>query len=56
MSSGLNGSEVFAALRRKSDIPMIMIMIMITATGEVHAKIGALYHGANDYVINTYNP
>lgn len=52
MLPGLNGTEVLAALRRKSHVPVIMV----TAMGEAHDKIGALRYGADDYVVKPYNP
>lgn len=52
MLPGLNGTEVLAALRRKSHVPVIMV----TAMGEAHDKIGALRYGGDDYVVKPYNP
>lgn len=52
MLPGLNGTEVLVALRRKSDVPVIMV----TAMGDDIDKIGALKYGADDYVVKPYNP
>lgn len=48
----MNGTEVLAAVRRKSDVPVIMI----SAMGETPDKIGALRYGADDYVVKPYIP
>ena len=47
MLPGLNGTEVLAGLRRKSDVPVIMV----TAMGDTPDRIGALRYGADDYVV-----
>ncbi|TYL44448.1 response regulator [Dickeya sp. ws52] len=52
MLPGMNGTEVLAALRRKSDVPVIMV----TAMGDDTDKIGALRYGADDYVTKPYHP
>ena len=52
MLPGLNGNEVLLALRRKSEVPVIMV----TAMGDDVDKIGALKYGADDYVVKPYNP
>ncbi|MEY8713407.1 DNA-binding response regulator [Mangrovibacter phragmitis] len=52
MLPGLNGTEVLAAIRRKSTTPVIMV----TAMGDAPDKIGALRYGADDYVVKPYNP
>ncbi|QGU86721.1 response regulator [Erwinia sorbitola] len=52
MLPGMNGSDVLAAVRRKGDIPVIMV----SAMGETPDKIGALRYGADDYVVKPYNP
>ncbi|HEY0211935.1 response regulator [Acerihabitans sp.] len=52
MLPGMNGREVLAAIRRAGDIPVIMV----TAMGDLHDKIGALRYGADDYVVKPYNP
>ena len=44
MLPGLNGTEVLAGLRRKSDVPVIMV----TAMGDTPDRIGALRYGADD--------
>ena len=41
MLPGLNGTEVLASLRRKSDVPVIMV----TAMGDTPDRIGALRYG-----------
>jgi len=48
----MNGHDVLSALRRKSDVPVIMV----TAMGDEPDKIGALKYGADDYVVKPYNP
>ncbi|MGM3172904.1 response regulator [Dickeya lacustris] len=52
MLPGMNGTEVLSALRRKNDIPVIMV----TAMGDQTDKIGALRYGADDYVTKPYHP
>ena len=52
MLPGMNGTEVLSALRRTSDIPVIMV----TAMGDTADRIGALRYGADDYVVKPYNP
>ncbi|MEN5017604.1 response regulator [Erwinia sp. Eh17-17] len=52
MLPGMNGSEVLAAVRRKSDVPVVMV----SAMGDTPDKIGALRYGADDYVVKPYNP
>jgi len=52
MLPGLNGNDVLIALRRKSEVPVIMV----TAMGDEPEKIGALKYGADDYVVKPYNP
>ncbi|MEJ5065939.1 response regulator [Erwinia sp. MYb375] len=52
MLPGMNGTEVLAAVRRKGDIPVIMV----SAMGDTPDKIGALRYGADDYVVKPYNP
>jgi DNA-binding response OmpR family regulator len=52
MLPGLNGTEVLAGLRRKSDVPVIMV----TAMGDTPDRIGALRYGADDYVVKPYHP
>ncbi|HEJ7881579.1 TPA: response regulator transcription factor [Serratia marcescens] len=52
MLPDMNGTEILAALRRKVNTPVIMI----TAMGEPHDKIGALRYGADDYIVKPYNP
>lgn len=52
MLPGINGNDVLAAVRRKGDIPVIMV----SAMGDMPDKIGALRYGADDYVVKPYNP
>lgn len=52
MLPGMNGSEVLMALRKRSDVPVIMV----TAIGDSPEKIGALRYGADDYIVKPYNP
>jgi DNA-binding response OmpR family regulator len=51
MLPGLNGTEVLAGLRRKNDVPVIMV----TAMGDTPDR-GALRYGADDYVVKPYHP
>ena len=48
----LSGTDVLLAVRRRSDVPVIMI----TAVGDGSDKISALRFGADDYVVKPYNP
>ncbi len=52
MLPGLSGNDVLMAVRRRSDVPIIMV----TAIGEGTDKISALRFGADDYVVKPYNP
>ena len=52
MLPGVNGSEILARVRRKSDVPVIMV----TAIGEIQDKISSLRHGVDDYIVKPYNP
>ncbi|KNC05748.1 chemotaxis protein CheY [Pantoea sp. RIT-PI-b] len=52
MLPGMNGTEVLEAVRRRSDTPVIMI----TAMADTPDRIGALRHGADDYVVKPYHP
>ena len=52
MLPGLSGTDVLSRLRKKSDVPVIMV----TAMGDVPDRIGALRYGADDYIIKPYNP
>ncbi|MDE7251848.1 MAG: response regulator transcription factor [Acetatifactor sp.] len=47
-----NGVEVLAQIRQKSSIPIIVV----SAQGAEAAKIMALNAGADDYVVDGYNP
>ncbi|QXH33696.1 response regulator [Pseudomonas muyukensis] len=48
----LDGAEVLTALRKRGDTPVIMV----SAMGDEPEKLGALRHGADDYVVKPYNP
>ena len=52
MLPGLNGTEVLAGLRRKNDVPVIMV----TAMGDTPDRIGALRYGADDYIVKPFSP
>ncbi|MEI2680162.1 response regulator [Erwinia aphidicola] len=52
MLPGMKGTDVLVALRRESSVPVIMV----TAMGDMHDKIGALRFGADDYIVKPYNP
>lgn len=52
MLPGMNGTEILAAVRRKSNTPIIMV----SAMGDAPDKIGALRYGADDYVVKPYHP
>lgn len=52
MLPGINGNEILARVRRKSDVPVIMV----TAIGEIQDKISSLRHGVDDYIVKPYNP
>lgn len=52
MLPNMNGTDVLLELRRKSEIPVIMV----TAISEGADTISALRFGADDYVVKPYNP
>ena len=52
MLPGMSGTDVLLTLRRRSDVPVIMV----TAIGDDPDKISALRYGADDYVVKPYNP
>ncbi len=52
MLPGISGTEILSQLRKKSDMPVIMI----TAMGDATDKIGALRYGADDYIVKPYHP
>lgn len=52
MLPGMNGTDVLLTLRRRSEVPVIMV----TAIGDGPDKISALRYGADDYVVKPYNP
>ncbi|ENH6101880.1 response regulator [Yersinia enterocolitica] len=52
MLPAMSGTDVLLAVRRRSDVPVIMI----TALSDGPEKISALRFGADDYVVKPYNP
>ncbi len=52
MLPGIGGNEVLQAVRRESDVPVIIV----TAMGDAEDRIGALRFGADDYVCKPYHP
>ncbi|RPD95903.1 DNA-binding response regulator [Candidatus Pantoea deserta] len=52
MLPGMNGTDVLAEIRKNWVTPVIMI----TAMGDAHDKIGALRYGADDYIVKPYDP
>jgi len=52
MLPSMSGTDVLLTLRRRSDVPVIMV----TAIGDEPDKISALRYGADDYVVKPYNP
>ena len=52
MLPGLDGLEVCRALRRSSQVPILMV----TARGEVDDRIRGLSLGADDYVVKPFSP
>lgn len=52
MLPGMNGLDVLKALRRQSDVPVIML----TARGEDVDRIIGLEFGADDYLAKPFNP
>lgn len=48
----MNGNDVLFAIRRRNDVPVIMI----TAIGDETDKVSTLRFGADDYVVKPYNP
>lgn len=52
MLPGMSGTDILLNLRRRSDVPVIMV----TAIGDGPDKISALRYGADDYVVKPYNP
>ena len=49
---GRSGAEVLNIIRQAGDTPVIMV----TAIGGEYDKIGALRHGADDYIVKPFNP
>ena len=52
MMPGMNGYELTRALRRQSDIPILIL----SAKGEDNDKILGLILGADDYIAKPFNP
>lgn len=52
MMPGMDGFEVCREIRKKSDVPVIMI----TARGEDFEKIMGLDIGADDYIVKPFSP
>ncbi len=52
MLPGMSGEAVCEALRRESDVPIIML----TAKGAHHDRITGLESGADDYMVKPFNP
>ncbi len=52
MLPGMSGEAVCQALRRDSDVPIIML----TAKGAHHDRITGLESGADDYMVKPFNP
>lgn len=52
MLPGIGGNEVLQAVRRESDVPVIIV----TAMGDAEDRIGTLRFGADDYVCKPYHP
>jgi DNA-binding response OmpR family regulator len=52
MLPGLDGLDVCRALRRSSQVPILMV----TARGEVDDRIRGLSLGADDYVVKPFSP
>lgn len=52
MLPGMDGIEVLKAIRKNSEIPVIML----TAIGETFDKVLALELGADDYIVKPFEP
>lgn len=52
MLPNMSGTDVLLELRRKSEVPVIMV----TAIGSSADTVSALRFGADDYVVKPYNP
>lgn len=52
MLPGIDGLDVCRAIRRDSDVPIIML----TARGKESERISGLELGADDYVVKPFNP
>lgn len=48
----MNGTEVLNIIRKRGNTPVIMV----SAMGDEPEKLGALRHGADDYVVKPCNP
>lgn len=52
MMPGQNGRDFTSELRRKSDVPVLLL----TAMGEVDDRVGGLQSGADDYLTKPFDP
>src|SRR5207244_9135095 len=52
MMPGLDGFEVLSRLRRRSDVPVLML----TARGDDDDRIAGFELGADDYLAKPFNP
>ena len=52
MMPGMDGLDVCTAIRRTSDVPVIML----TALGSESDRVVGLEHGADDYVVKPFSP
>lgn len=52
MMPGMDGLDVCSAIRRTSDVPVIML----TALGSESDRVVGLEHGADDYVVKPFSP
>ena len=52
MLPGLNGKEICNSVRKKSDVPIIML----TARGAKADRISGLEGGADDYIVKPFDP
>jgi len=52
MMPGMDGLDVCSAIRRESDVPIILL----TALGSESDRVVGLEHGADDYVVKPFSP
>lgn len=52
MMPGQNGRDFTSELRKKSDVPVLLL----TAMGEVDDRVGGLQSGADDYLTKPFDP